>query len=76
LQAWRVKYDHQRHQHQVNLAGDLVMVPGHAIKWHDTEHGKYRENRFIMSLNGQFQDEVLNEVLFWTLTNGRAQIVA
>ncbi len=52
------------------------MVPGHAIKWHDTEHGKYRENRFIMSLNGQFQDEVLNEVLFWTLTNGRAQIVA
>ncbi len=44
------------------------------IAWHYIAPGKPMQNGFIESFNGRFRDEFLNEVLFSTLTDARAQI--
>lgn len=44
------------------------------IAWHYIAPGKPMQNGFIESFNGRFQDELLNEVLFSTLTDARTQI--
>ena len=44
------------------------------IDWHYIAPGKPMQNGFIESFNGRFRDEFLNEVLFSTLTDARAQI--
>ena len=44
------------------------------IAWHYTAPGKPMQNGFIESFNGRFRDAFLNEVLFSTLTDARAQI--
>lgn len=46
------------------------------VAWHDIAPGKPMQNGFIESFNGRFRDEFLNEVLFATLTDARAQITA
>jgi putative transposase len=46
------------------------------IAWHYITPGKPMQNGFIESFNGRFRDELLNEVLFSTLTDARTQIAA
>ena len=44
------------------------------IAWHYIAPGKPMQNGFIESFNGRFRDEFLNEMLFSTLADARAQI--
>ena len=46
------------------------------VDWHYIAPGKPMQNGFVESFNGQFRDEILNEVLFSTLTDARSQIAA
>jgi len=44
------------------------------VRWHDIAPGRPMQNAFIESFNGRLQDEFLNETLFSTLTQARAQL--
>jgi putative transposase len=46
------------------------------IEWHYIAPGKPMQNGFVESFNGSFRDECLNETLFSSLTEARAQITA
>ena len=46
------------------------------VGWHYIQPGKPMQNGFVESFNGSFRDECLNETLFSSLTEARAQITA
>lgn len=46
------------------------------VEWHYIQPGKPMQNGFVESFNGSFRDECLNETLFSSLTDARAQIIA
>lgn len=46
------------------------------IGWHYIAPGKPTQNAFIESFNGRLRDELLNEVLFTSLTHARAELSA
>ena len=46
------------------------------IEWHYIAPGKPMQNGFVESFNGSFRDECLNEALFSTLAEARADITA
>ena len=46
------------------------------VGWHYIQPGKPMQNGFVESFNGSFRDECLNETLFSSLTEARAQIAA
>jgi len=46
------------------------------IEWHYIAPGKPMQNGFVESFNGSFRDECLNETLFSTLAEARADITA
>ena len=54
----------------------LSWCPSTGIDWHYIAPGRPMQNGFIEGFNGRFRDEFLNEVLFSTLTDDRAQIAA
>lgn len=47
-----------------------------SIEWHYIAPGKPMQNGFIESFNGSLRDECLNETLFSSLTQARAEITA
>ena len=44
------------------------------VEWHYIAPGKPTQNAFVESFNGRFRDECLNETLFSTLHDARAEI--
>ena len=48
----------------------------HAIDWHYITLGKPTQNAFVESFNGKMRDELLNEMLFFSLDHARKVIAA
>ena len=46
------------------------------VEWHYIASGKPMQNGFVESFNGRLRDECLNETLFSSLTQARAEITA
>lgn len=52
----------------------LTWADSSRVRWHYIAPGKPMQNAFIESFNGRLRDEFLNETLFSTLTQARAQL--
>lgn len=46
------------------------------IEWHYIAPGKPQQNGFIKSFSGRLRDELLNEILFTSLTQARVVLAA
>jgi len=52
----------------------LGWAQGVGLEWHYFDPGKPQRNAFIESFNGRLRDEFLNETLFTTLVQARAEL--
>jgi putative transposase len=54
----------------------LAWCKDHKIDWHYIAPGKPMQNGFVESFNGKMRDELLNEMLFFSLDHARSTIAA
>jgi transposase InsO family protein len=54
----------------------LVWCKDNGIDWHFIAPGKPIQNAFVESFNGRMRDELLNETLFFDLTDARSKVAA
>jgi transposase InsO family protein len=79
---WRLKYRHGGKERLLALGSypDISLAKARALRdearvgWHYIAPGKPMQNAFIESFNGKLRNEKLNQTLFTTLHQARAEL--
>jgi putative transposase len=76
--AWRGKPERVVSDNGTELTSMAILqwCEARKVEWHYIAPGKPTQNAFIESFNGRLRDEFLNETLFTSLSQARAELAA